>query len=291
MNEFSITETAYTGFRIVRERPWALAYWALLNLIVDPPVNQAAAPMFAALQTAMTGAGKSPDQLMAALKPAWPMLLGAFAVSLVINATVSAAMNRAVLRPQEDRFGYLRLGMDELRQLGLALAMAGLSFALVVAVTAVVVGLSALAGGDANAAQAIAMLILIGVGITLGVRLSMASALTFDSQKIDLFHAWQLTRGRFWRLAGTYLLALAMTSCVIILTGLVARAGVALASGGVDAIAQVADPNVASWHALFTPARLIFFLLSAISTALTWPVFMTPPAAAYASLVQRSRYV
>ena len=40
-----------------------------------------------------------------------------------MQAILGAAMNRAVLRPSEERLGFMRLGADELRQLGLGCLM------------------------------------------------------------------------------------------------------------------------------------------------------------------------
>ncbi len=287
MSELSITDTAFTGFRVVREHPKALISWVLLNLFIGAPLTYALTPMLLQMEKlAAANGAETPEQLLAALQPALPMMLAATAVYLMVQAVVWAAMNRAVLNPQDDRFGYMRLGMDELRQLGLILAVTGLSYLLVGVVAAVL----SLALGAVASAQAVAILVLFITLVAVGPRLAMASALTFERRKIDLFGAWALSKGRYRPLLATLALAFVMSLCVLILSAQVVKAITAVACGGVACVAVAAKPELTAWSELLQPARAAFFVLQAITQALVWPVWMTPPAAAYLALTRQSRY-
>ena len=119
--------------------------------------------------------------------------------------------------------------------------------------------------------------------VFVGIRLSLAPALTFDTRRINLFGSWAMTRGRFWSLFGAYLLAFALVLVVYLLSFMLIFAVGALLNGG--------DPAPASmWHDghvgiadmdYFAPARLIETALSAGVSALVYPVLFTPPVAIY----------
>jgi hypothetical protein len=222
--------------------------------------------------------------------PTYAVLLVA---GLVLYAIIYSAMNRAVLRPTESRFGYLRLAGDELRQLGLfallfALAL-GVSFA-VALVTIVIMVLFSMAAGQPGAAMAIAILLpLIFCGAILAaVRLSLASPLTFATGRIDLAGAWRLTRGRFWPLFGAYLIALALSFVVMIAVLAIALAAVAVV-GGLGALAPALQPDLSSPAALMTAPHLVYLTVLAAGTALVWPITMSPPAAIYRAIAASGR--
>jgi hypothetical protein len=292
--EFSASDTAFTGFRIVAERPWAVAIWAGLQLVVSLAfevfVAYSAGPAFAKLQRI----GLQPSQDQAAmfdlLRQAAPTYLVLFVASLVLNAVLYAAMNRAVLRPAEARFGYLRLAADELRQLGLFAIFAGIfvaayiAFLVVAAVLVVVVGLVAGAGVALALGLAILVPAFVCAFVFLAVRLSLASPMTFETGRIDLRGAWRMTQARFWPMLGTYFIAFALSVVVIVLTLAIALPAVALAGGGMGALGPALQSDFSSIAAVLTPAHIAYLTVFAIGQALIWPVTMTPPAAIYRAL-------
>jgi hypothetical protein len=291
MAEFSIQDAAFTGFRVVREHPWALLFWALyalaLSLVFGAIFVGLMGPDLTRLTAASAQGARDPAQTLAVmgrLLPGYGLLL---AVGLVFNSILGAAMIRAVLRPTDDRFGFIRLGADELRQMALAAltflvflgAYVALVFALVI--MGVLVGIIARTAGG----LVVFLGVIVGVGALaiLGVRLSLAPALTFDAGRIDLFGSWSLTRGRFWPLFATYLLAFAMIAVVYLLGLLVIFALAAVLNGG-NPMTSMMRPDMSSLGAYFTPARLAQTALTAGVTALVWPVALTPSAAIYRRL-------
>lgn len=296
MAGFSAADAAFTGFRVVWERPWAVAIWALVQFVVSLALNlfmaATAGQAFSQLTQVGSQPGADPAKMMALIQQVAPTSVIVLIVTLVLAAVFYAAMNRAVQRPAESRFGYLRLASDELRQLGLFVILLGLAFALylVVAlfVAIIVTILSAALGTGAEMGVGLMMAVLLPVlvclFIFLGVRLSLASPLTFASGRIHVFGSWPMTRHRFWPLFGTYLIALALSFVVTVLTLAIAVMAVAILGGGLQALGPTFQADVSSVPALLTPARLLYLAIVSIGAALSSPITMCPPAAIYRSL-------
>jgi hypothetical protein len=294
MSEFSIQDAAFTGFRVVREHPKALAAWALyalmLSFVIAAIVISAMGSDFARLMDAQVMGRLSVAESIALFRRLAPGYAMAIAVGLASNAIFGAAMIRSVLRPADDRFGFLRLGGDELRQLGLGVLTLAVFLAaymsLAVSGTVVATMLAAISK-SAGPPLVFLLILVITVGLTgLAVRLSLAPALTFESRRVDLFGSWGLTRGRFWSLLGTYVLTLSLIVVIYLLCLLVIQAvGAVLGLNGPSA--PIPDPRSA--RSYFTPWMLVQTLLGAGASALVWPVLLTPPTAIYRALtVSRS---
>jgi len=174
-----------------------------------------------------------------------------FALPMMILLSIGAAalfygaVARAILRPEERGFFYLRLSRREL-WLGLtslALGVAGLVAVLLV--TFVVTLLAGVVGGDGGGLVLWGLLLgfpaFIGF-LYLAMRFSTAWVQAFAEERFVLADAWRLTRGQGWRLVlmALALMFLILIICVVVLIptfivgGIVA--GVAGLSGGGAAI-------------------------------------------------------
>jgi len=281
MTGFSITDAALAGFRVVRGHPKAVLYWAAIILIATVAIVIALGPMLDLLMALPADGWKDPARLKAVIEPYAVRMDAVSLLSIPLNAVVNAAKNRALLRPEDDRFGYLRLGGAELRQLGLLLIMMGLGIA-----AATLVQLAAVLGAAAPGLAAILVLAALGLWIYVSLRLSLASALTFDAGRIDLVGAWRLSQGRVLPLFATYALAAALSGLVLVLTLAVTSSAVGVASL-IDGTAGAASNALPSTLAGFLrPSQLTDFVLSALAFALVCPVWLAPPAAIYQRLRQ-----
>ncbi len=291
MAEFSIQAAALTGFRVVREHPAALGVWVVfmvsVSLLLSVTAVGMAGPQLADMLALGANPTKDPALILATFGRLGPVCAVLLAATQVSNAFFGAAMNRAVFNPSDQHVGFLRAGADEMRQLGLGL-LTFVVFAAVYVGLAFVFGL--LLGFVAVAANPAAPLAM-GVGVVgvlggmsfLWVRLSLASALTFEVGRIDLFGSWALTRGRFWPLCATYGLALVLIVVVELLSSLFIGAISALLGGG-DPGGSVARADLMSLSSYFTPLRFVQIVLSACVSALVLPVWLTPPVAIYRGL-------
>lgn len=131
---------------------------------------------------------------------------------MIVLVILMAAATRAVLRPEESAFAYIRIGMDEVRLVGLNLLLV-IGTIVLVFVLALVLGIvlaatgamSGSAAGRMSPAFLLMMLAIYAVPIFLYVRLSPALALTMIREKIVIGEAWRLSSGNFWKMFAGYL--------------------------------------------------------------------------------------
>lgn len=287
MAGFAATDSALVGFRFVREHPRAALTWAVVALVFQFGIG--------ALMVALGGPQLMQLQAMRGRQPADPTaalgllahLLPLYALllvfALVFYPVLYAAMNRAVLRPQESRSAYFRLSGDEVRQLLLLLLIA----AVVIGggIVAFIIGGIVSIGLRSAApwASFIVVLLICAGWIYVWVRLSLASPLTFASGRVDLFGSWELTRGRFWPLFGTYVLVAALTLVVAILV-LVIGAVIALITGGGFNGGAMFRADSSSFATYFAPARIVMMAVWGAAMGLIWPLTMMPAPEIYRQL-------
>lgn len=296
MASFSATDAAFAGFRIVRERPGAVLLWALLLLVVQVGFSLAmvgeGGPAIAQMQALSTQPTPDPAQTMALMRQFTPLYSLLFLFALIFYPMMYATIDRAVLRPEEHRFGYLRLGVDELLQLALMVILFFVAvgfeivFFIVVLITAGVIGVVAhyTAAPVAGIFGVVAVVGVICGFIYVLVRLSLASAVTFATRDVNPFASWSVTRGHFWAILGTYMLTWIFVLLVGLLSLIVIFAVVAIAGGGLAALGTVLRPDFSSLKAYASPLQLIYYAGSAILSALIWPLLLAPQAAIYKAL-------
>lgn len=285
---FNATESAFEGFRLARRAPWAILAWALAymvffaaffavagsNLIhivtLAEQVEQSAEPSMSDLATL----GRAYGALMVFVLP----------VSLLFGALLTTAVARAVIRPEARRFGYMRLGKDELRVLAVTLVVGLIMLGVLLAGMA----LAGVFGGMAASMSApflilpavLAGLATAAVTIWLAVRLSLAVPITFAEQKIAIKQSWTMTKGRFWPLLGMAVLAGVMSMLVALLGSIVA-APLNLMFGGLDRLAGAETANVAVLLAQFWPGLLVWAVVNAILSSAQAAIVYAPFSAAY----------
>jgi hypothetical protein len=201
------------AFGLVKRRPIAVAVWGALYFIGLLGFMIVMQPMFQA-QAAMAG-GADPAAAMAAMPAMLGRLLLVELGIFILFIILFTATQRAVLRPEQAGFAYIRLGMDELRMLGLSLLLLIIFYA-VTLVVGILVGLVmglALSGGGSGGGAAAAVLLtilftcaILVFGIWFQVRVSLMFPLILIRGQIALGEGWRLSRGRFWTLFGAYLI-------------------------------------------------------------------------------------
>lgn len=300
--DFAIADAALRGFRLVREQPRLLLALILFGVLV-------AAPGATAIDFSLARALPANFSLGAALQPRDPRQVADLATRLaplwaltvaydfLIFAIVASAVNRAVLRPADSAFGYLRLGADELRQLIVIVALFLVTLGVYIAclipafvVISAVTALARLSGAAPSAALLVAALLAcLAVMIGVSLRLSLASPATFAAGRVIVARSWAMTGGRGWRILGTYALAAGLVVVVYFLGSSIILGLTAALGGGPDGARDLAGPpQTGGLAALVTPARGLYLVLSGVLSALIWPVAFAPAAAIFESLSRQA---
>jgi hypothetical protein len=203
---FSPTAAALEGFRVIRREPKAVLVWAGLWV---------AALSLVSFIKVVTGGVGAPSAT--APRGSWDILrsFGPLAVLLVptllgLWVVTTAAVFRAVLRPHEKAWFFIRLGLDEVR-LGI---MTAIAFVLVLVLGGVPASvllflLSPILGAVPTFARYIAIggaFVTVCLEVWIAVRLSLIAVETFAEKRFHLTAYWPLARGYFWRLLWAYVL-------------------------------------------------------------------------------------
>lgn len=206
------------AFALIRERLGSVLAWGLLYSLGAFALGYFMMSMTASIMAIDENA--DPSLALSAFGSFFGRLMLVCLAFLCLYNVLLTAAQRAVLRPEEGGFAYLRLGADELRQIGLSIIIGILFVAaymialFLLGIVAAVVGLGAGMGapGDASVAGAgfglltiLGLLVIFGLMMFLWVRVSLAFPLTLLRRRIVLGEAWRLSRGHFWTLLGAYL--------------------------------------------------------------------------------------
>lgn len=213
------------AFGVFRENLVAVAIWGGIYFAFNLAFTLAMSPV---IQNRF-GAGISvtdTTQLASAAIPIWllSLLLG------VVGVILYTASMRSVLRPGAGGVAFLRVGLDELRMLGLCLLFGVAGFALLLA-TSLIAGLllgslaESTGSGLLRAVLSLLVgLVLFGILAFFVIRFSLAFPLTLHRGAFAIGEAWTRSRGHFWKLFGAAL--------VVTLIGLVASVAVNLVTAG-----------------------------------------------------------
>lgn len=276
MNRFSASDAALEGFRLTRERPGTVLAWAGINAVALMIMG---AVMMLSLQGPFLQFLKEggleqrdPEALAEVLLKSWPGFLLVLLLVVTFLSILTAGIYRLVLRPGERGLAHLRFGRDELRLTAVNLLL----FAIGVICLATVELVGELVTAQMGPAVGLlAALVVAGPVIWVGVRLSMATPMTFALHRIAIGPSWELTRGRFWPLLGMILLALIFYFMVWLLITFIFFAIVQLAGGPVN----LADLGKLGPGAIVV--GVVTLVIQLIMPVIQWIMIYAPLAVAY----------
>lgn len=294
----AIADTVTAGFGLIRRRPGSVLVWGAVRTLYAVCAFALMAPLFLSRLSDVLSRvreGVAPDPTaMAGLHSANLLLSigGAF-----VAAVLSCAVFRAVLRPDQGRFAYLRVGSAELFLflLTLGVAVTAMVVAVLAAIPLVMITLIAAVVHAKAAAFSIAVIGVIGLlalFIWVLLRLSMAGPMMVEDGKFHLADAWALTRGHAVELlmVGASLFVILVLIEVVI--GAFALAiGIALlghAAGGLAAFHAYFSRPPAEILAGMAPGLVLLGLVAIPVTGCLWAIVAAPWARAYRDLAGSS---
>jgi len=223
----------------------------------------------------------SPEEMAKLADQMTPTLLWTLPYNLIVQGVTLAALNRMIQREGDKRLAYLRLGKAELLQVAVSV-LTGLLLMAVLFGAALVTGvLAAVGGGVLGVVVALAA---ICGAIYLLVRLSLASAMTFDRGEIVFFRSMEATKGAFWSLLGAYVVAAVMSVIVWLLIVIIVYAAVAIVTGDFSAAGSALRADTTSLQTYFTPSGIVQQLFSGFMAVLSALIMLSPAPTIYKAL-------
>lgn len=305
MAGLSIGDAVGEGFDVIRRRPMSVLAWGAVQLAIAALTVSVFGSVF--FDFAMQAIGNVQASAGSKVPVAMPMsadmlqrMSGMQSMSMLLNlggvlarSVIYCAVIRSVLRPDQGRFAYMRIGPAELYVTMLTIAaFFALAFALIAPMLVIGLIVAGLVAVHAGAAAAIVGIT--GVAATLvavvyvALRLSLVAPMIVDDGKIHLLDAWALTRRHA---GGLFMIALCLAGILIaaeIVIGLlVLIAGLgALGSlpGGLPGIRTFFLQPPAAILSSLTPLLIIGGLVSAPIAGCSFAIIGAPWARAYRDL-------
>jgi hypothetical protein len=271
---FSWSGAALAGFGVLRREPGILLPWSLVGLVFG-----LADQVLDARAESLRAAGYSATWIVPGIG------LVRAVIAIVAMAIFSAAVYRAVLRPQGEARGRMRFGRDEVR-LTLLWMSQGLLL-LVMSILAVIPAFvlsTMMPRHDAMATGTVGTISALGIVIAwIGMlaRLSPAAPMALAEGRWSVRAAWGMTRGHFWKTLAVYLPVLLGLGLVFSVSNTLY--GLILAATHVD-FSPADLLRSRSLAEVFSPVRLGLTILTAILGAAAAAILYAPAAVIYRDL-------
>ncbi len=253
MTTFSPVDAALEGVRMTRRHPLVLLAWAACYFAMLVVLGLVVAFAFGgSVRADLAQLSRTNDlgELVDIVARRQGTLLPLIAFAVALQSVITVAIMRAVVRPEERRLAYMRIGREEARQFIVALVGWAVTLVVTALPSAVLVlvgaGLISLGAVQTNRwVEVLGAIAVAGLSIWFGIRLSLLSITTFAEGRIDLRRTWALTDRHFWHLLGMYFVAFVITFLVGVAQTLVAGLILGL-SGGVTNLVMLALTGLAN---------------------------------------------
>jgi hypothetical protein len=287
MPDFSFTEAAFEGFRFTRERPGAVAAWALatfafilLSGVLGALVGGDALRAFQAL-----GGHPSVEQVLQAFPPAAAPILVTFLVNFAGAALIYASAMRSFIGI--DKRVSFQIGEDERRLFLILVSCFGIYIVLNIVfgvIFGIVESIASLFSQEIpDFLSAIAPYVLVISPIFFIVRLSLCPVIAVDRKRINFKESWVSTKGHFWPLTASLIISLLCFSIVAVVAFMLVVILTELASistgGFISRPGELLNPEETG--KFLTPAMVFAGVIWAVFVGVFLPVILGPQVRAY----------
>lgn len=297
MSDISIDKTVWSGFSLASRHPGAFALWVVVDVVLGIGPYALLMALLGPNFLDLVRQGESGGNLVESLLTG--RALGGLAPlvsALILYAILYAAVFRAVLHPEDRKFGYLRLGRQELILGGLMTIFYFGGVAVVASALFVAYGITFVITAIAPALGALTSLLLlvalIGGLVWLLARLSMVMPMSFAERRIRIAPAWAMTKPHTKKLLLLAVLlvlvgiAIAMISLVVVGASVTAFV---TSFGDADAMRAFFEQPAGDIIRELTPWGLTAAALSALISTFGFVVFAAPWAEAYREIVEDAK--
>ncbi|MDB5451693.1 MAG: hypothetical protein JWO33_271 [Caulobacteraceae bacterium] len=306
MAEFDIAGAALCGLRMLFARPRVLIAWMIFNLIGMGLYLALLYFLFGdvlkqILDLAVANQ-EPPAQLFLQLLPRLGlMILILVPLAMLYSGIQRAAAARAMLAPEDDKTGYLRVGGDEFRVIVVNFVVVVIRVCVQIGasiIVAIVLGILLAVTGNLRQPENLAMLrpvinvLIYPVVIFFYLKFALAVPQTVDTRTISIFEAWRLSQGHTWRMFLSYVIIFLITLGIGIAVAAVCI-GLAVAIGGAGLMSALplfeTNPQEAlrQLMVVMVPLSIAFTVISAIVTPFFTALWYCPPAYIYAAIAGR----
>lgn len=292
MRSFSWSRAFGAGFTLIGREPVAILWWALayfvLALLPQFAIAGAMWPTIGQVIRSASEGGQPDSDTLMAMQANMPLFqLVSILTTLVSTTVLLSAIYRAVLEPENRRFGYLRLGAQEL-WVGITVVVLYVALILAIIVVAIPFGIVGFILDRAVGHWAAVVVALAACALLfwLMLRFSLATLVAFAERRFDIGASWTLTAGQAGKLFLVMLVIglLVMVAEMILLgIGMAAVGGVAAATGLMEGMG---DPGRILSH--FWPVILVGTLVTSLLGAVAFAVFVAPFAEVYKELTEEA---
>jgi hypothetical protein len=309
MAEFEVTDSAMSGLRLITRHPKVLPYWIGFNLLAATFALALLFLLFGdflrqVMELVINSGEPTPAMVFSLIPRIGLMLLIFLPFGLFVSAVRQGAATRAILWPDDDRYGYLRVGGDEFR-LMLVLFVVGiikgaiqLAIGLVLGIFfAIALGLSGGFSAESMAGdRPILRLIVQLIMVYFFLRFALAVPQTMDSRSVNIFGTWTLTKGHVGRMFLSYLIVGLIGFGFGLLTAALIVGFVIAAGGGalMTIIPQFDTDRAGAIRALFDlilPISIAFAIIGSIMQPIFTALVYCPAAYIYGKLTGRTEDV
>jgi hypothetical protein len=242
MAEISVGAAVGAGFGLIRRKPLTVLAWGVVPMLITAVIYAVLAPAYFAMLAVALRQGSTAylnPALTARAAQLQPLVWLINILSVFINAAISCAVFRSILRPEQAGFAYFKLGASELL-LGIYLFSLGVAAVIGLLITMIPLGIliGILVAMHAAVVAAIVGIVagfaIVVAAIYLLLRLSLIGPALVDTGQLGLTEAWAMTQGK-----AASLLAVALLLFALLLVGYV-LVGIVGAIVGIGSLAAVA---------------------------------------------------